>query len=390
MKGRILAVNQRNGHFGKFGGSFVPEQLIAPLAEISTGYERFKNDENFVSEFNAILRELSGRPTNLYFAKKLSEELKGAKIYLKREDQNYTGSYCFNSAAGHLLLAKYLGKKKVITATGNGNQGYAAALLASRLGLECQIYVGEHDLIWHETKISTMKYLGAEITAVPGNLTLAISAAVNAWSQKYEECYYAPTGAIGPAPWPEITRDLQAVIGAETYRQFFEKEGRQPDQLIAAAKTGSAALGFFYPFLKFKEILFTAVELAGSAVLSGGKPGLWLGSYTYIRAEEGKPSEPNLTISSNNIPAAGPEISYLKEIQRINCVTANLDETKKALKTLAQTEGILCALESAPAIAQVIKTAPELTKDKIIIACLTGSAAPHDIAVATNKLRKEE
>lgn len=385
-----MAVNQRNGHFGKYGGSFVPEYMMAPLADIAAGYERFKNDEKFVTDYNDTLRELSGRPTSLFFAKKLSEELKGAKIYLKREDKNHTGSSCFNSAAGHVLLAKYLGKKKVITASGNGNNGVATAVMAARLGLDCQIYLGEKDIVWHAGKISMMKYLGAEIVSVPGGLASALNSAMNNWTKKYEEVYFVPVSVCGPAPLPEITRDLQTIIGAETYRQIYEKEGKQPDLLIAAAKGGATALGFFYPFLKFPNMNFTVVEHAPNAALSGGKPGIWNGCYTYLRDDEdGRPTEPHLLISGVNLPATGPELSYFKDIKRINCATATIDETKKAFKFLAQTEGIMCALESAPAIAEVMKRAPELGKDKMIILCLSGAADAHDIAVVTNKLRKE-
>ncbi|MGO4527652.1 tryptophan synthase subunit beta [Paenibacillus sp. 2TAF8] len=373
-----------HGRFGLFGGRFVPETLMNALIELEEAYSRFSEDEEFNKELNYLLSEYSGRETPLYHAEQLSRHLGGPKIYLKREDLNHTGAHKINNAIGQGLLAKRMGKKKVIAETGAGQHGVATATVAALLGLECKVFMGEEDTQRQQLNVFRMKLLGAEVIPVKsGTRTLkdAGNEALRYWVSNVEDTFYVLGSVVGPHPYPMMVRNFQRVIGDETRRQIQEIEGRLPDVIVAAVGGGSNAIGMFYPFIGDQDVKLVGVEAAGkgvdteyhAATMSKGTHGVFQGSMSYLLQDEYGQVQPAHSISAGlDYPGVGPEHSYLKDIERAKYVPITDQEALDALQLLSRTEGIIPALESAHAVAQVVKLAPELTADDIIVICLSG------------------
>ncbi|MDQ0492002.1 MULTISPECIES: tryptophan synthase subunit beta [Paenibacillus] len=373
-----------NGRFGTFGGRFVPETLMNALIELEESYRKYADDPEFKAELNGLLKDYSGRETPLYHAERLSKYLGEAKIYLKREDLNHTGAHKINNALAQGLLAKRMGKQKVIAETGAGQHGVATATVAALLGLECKVFMGEEDTVRQQLNVFRMQLLGAEVIPVTsGTRTLkdAGNEALRYWVSHVHDTFYILGSAVGPHPYPMMVRDFQRVIGDETRRQILEKEGRLPDVVVAAIGGGSNAIGMFYPFIEDEGVALIGVEAAGkgvetefhAATMSKGTQGVFQGSMSYLLQDEYGQVQPAHSISAGlDYPGVGPEHSYLKDIERANYVPITDQEALDALQLLCRTEGILPALESAHAIAQVVKLAPTLTADDIIVICLSG------------------
>jgi tryptophan synthase beta chain len=354
------------------------------LIELEEAYSRFSEDEEFNKELNYLLSEYSGRETPLYHAEQLSRHLGGPKIYLKREDLNHTGAHKINNAIGQGLLAKRMGKKKVIAETGAGQHGVATATVAALLGLECKVFMGEEDTQRQQLNVFRMKLLGAEVIPVKsGTRTLkdAGNEALRYWVSNVEDTFYVLGSVVGPHPYPMMVRNFQRVIGDETRRQIQEIEGRLPDVIVAAVGGGSNAIGMFYPFIGDQDVKLVGVEAAGkgvdteyhAATMSKGTHGVFQGSMSYLLQDEYGQVQPAHSISAGlDYPGVGPEHSYLKDIERAKYVPITDQEALDALQLLSRTEGIIPALESAHAVAQVVKLAPELTADDIIVICLSG------------------
>lgn len=373
-----------NGRFGLFGGRFVPETLMNALIELEEAYERFSKDEEFNKELNYLLSEYSGRETPLYFAEQLTRHLGGPKIYLKREDLNHTGAHKINNALGQGLLAKRMGKKKVIAETGAGQHGVATATVAALLGLECKVFMGEEDTQRQQLNVFRMRLLGAEVIPVTsGTRTLkdAGNEALRYWVSNVEDTFYVLGSVVGPHPYPMMVRNFQRVIGDETRRQIQELEGRLPDVIVAAVGGGSNAIGMFYPFINDKNVKLVGVEAAGkgvetefhAATMTKGTHGVFQGSMSYLLQDEYGQVQPAHSISAGlDYPGVGPEHAYLKDAERAQYVPITDQEALDALQLLCRTEGIIPALESSHAIAQVIKLSPELTADDLVVICLSG------------------
>ncbi|WP_179032758.1 tryptophan synthase subunit beta [Paenibacillus kribbensis] len=373
-----------NGRFGTFGGRFVPETLMNALIELEESYRKYADDAEFKAELNGLLRDYSGRETPLYHAERLSKHLGEAKIYLKREDLNHTGAHKINNALAQGLLAKRMGKQKVIAETGAGQHGVATATVAALLGLECKVFMGEEDTVRQQLNVFRMQLLGAEVIPVTsGTRTLkdAGNEALRYWVSHVHDTFYILGSAVGPHPYPMMVRDFQRVIGDETRRQILEKEGRLPDVVVAAIGGGSNAIGMFYPFIEDEGVALIGVEAAGkgvdtefhAATMSKGTQGVFQGSMSYLLQDEYGQVQPAHSISAGlDYPGVGPEHSYLKDIERAKYVPITDQEALDALQLLCRTEGILPALESAHAVAQVVKLAPTLTADDIIVICLSG------------------
>ncbi|MBR2563239.1 MAG: tryptophan synthase subunit beta [Paenibacillus sp.] len=374
----------QHGRFGTFGGRFVPETLMNALIELEEAYSRFSEDEEFNKELNYLLSEYSGRETPLYYAEQLSRHLGGPKIYLKREDLNHTGAHKINNAIGQGLLAKRMGKKKVIAETGAGQHGVATATVAALLGLECKVFMGEEDTERQQLNVFRMKLLGAEVIPVTsGTRTLkdAGNEALRYWVSNVEDTFYVLGSVVGPHPYPMMVRNFQRVIGDETRRQIKEIEGRLPDVIVAAVGGGSNAIGMFYPFIGDQDVKLVGVEAAGkgvdteyhAATMTKGTHGVFQGSMSYLLQDEYGQVQPAHSISAGlDYPGVGPEHSYLKDIKRAQYVPITDQEALDALQLLSRTEGIIPALESAHAVAQVVKLAPELTADDVVVICLSG------------------
>ncbi|WP_145322468.1 MULTISPECIES: tryptophan synthase subunit beta [Paenibacillus] len=374
----------QHGRFGPFGGRFVPETLMNALIELEEAYSHFSEDEDFNKELNYLLSEYSGRETPLYHAEQLSRRLGGPKIYLKREDLNHTGAHKINNAIGQGLLAKRMGKKKVIAETGAGQHGVATATVAALLGLECKVFMGEEDTQRQQLNVFRMKLLGAEVIPVTsGTRTLkdAGNEALRYWVSNVEDTFYVLGSVVGPHPYPMMVRNFQRVIGDETRRQIQEIEGRLPDVIVAAVGGGSNAIGMFYPFIGDQDVKLVGVEAAGkgvdteyhAATMSKGTHGVFQGSMSYLLQDEyGQVQEAHSISAGLDYPGVGPEHSYLKDIERAKYVPITDQEALDALQLLCRTEGIIPALESAHAVAQVVKLAPELTADDIVVICLSG------------------
>ncbi|KJD44897.1 tryptophan synthase subunit beta [Paenibacillus terrae] len=373
-----------NGRFGTFGGRFVPETLMNALIELEESYRKYADDPDFNAELNGLLKDYSGRETPLYYAERLSQHLGKAKIYLKREDLNHTGAHKINNALAQGLLAKRMGKQKVIAETGAGQHGVATATVAALLGLECKVFMGEEDTVRQQLNVFRMQLLGAEVIPVTsGTRTLkdAGNEALRYWVSHVHDTFYILGSAVGPHPYPMMVRNFQRVIGDETRRQILEKEGRLPDVVVAAIGGGSNAIGMFYPFIEDHEVALLGVEAAGkgvetefhAATMSKGTQGVFQGSMSYLLQDEYGQVQPAHSISAGlDYPGVGPEHSYLKDIERAKYVPITDQEALDALQLLCRTEGILPALESAHAVAQVVKLAPTLTADDIIVICLSG------------------
>ncbi len=373
-----------SGHFGQFGGMFVPESLMAPLQELSTAYESAKADPVFQAELDDLLHNYVGRPTPLYFAERWTEILGGAKIYLKREDLLHTGAHKINNAIGQILLAKRLGKKRIIAETGAGQHGVATATVCARFGMECVVYMGAVDMERQALNVARMRLMGAEVrpvTAGQATLKEAVNEALRDWVASVENTHYILGSALGPHPFPMIVRDFHRVIGIEARRQILEKEGRLPDLLVACVGGGSNAIGMFHPFLKDEDVRMVGVEAGGDGIIperhaarfQGGKLGVLQGTKTWLLANDDGQIELTHSVSAGlDYAAVGPEHAYLKDIGRVEYTYATDDEALAAFKELAHTEGIIPALESAHAMAYVSKIAGSLPKDFIIIANLSG------------------
>ncbi|MCQ4085789.1 tryptophan synthase subunit beta [Saccharibacillus sp. JS10] len=377
-------VPDTKGRYGDFGGRFVPETLMNALIELEESYLKYAADEEFNAELNDLLKQYSGRETSLYYAKRLTEHYGGAKIYLKREDLNHTGAHKINNALGQGLLAVRMGKKKVIAETGAGQHGVATATVAALFGLECKVFMGEEDMQRQQLNVFRMRLLGAEvIPVVSGTKTLkdAGNEALRYWVSNVSDTFYILGSAVGPHPYPLMVRNFQRVIGDETRRQILETEGRLPDTIVAAVGGGSNAIGMFYPFMKDEDVKFVGVEAAGkgidtplhAATMTLGTKGVFQGSMSYLLQDEYGQVQPAHSISAGlDYPGVGPEHSYLKDTGRAKYVPITDDEALDALKLLCRTEGIIPALESAHALAQAGKIAPEMSSDQLLVVCLSG------------------
>ena len=372
------------GHFGRFGGMFVPETLMAPLQELATAYEVAKADPQFHTELNGLLADYCGRPTPLYFAERLTQTLGGAKIYLKREDLLHTGAHKINNAIGQILLAKRLGKKRVIAETGAGQHGVATATVCARFGMKCVIYMGQVDMERQALNVVRMRLMGAEVrpvTAGQATLKEAVNEAMRDWVASVDHTHYILGSALGSHPFPMIVRDFHRVIGLEARRQILEKEGRLPDLLVACVGGGSNAIGLFHPFLGDESVRMLGIEAGGDGILperhaarfQGGRLGVLQGTKTWLLANADGQIELTHSVSAGlDYAAVGPEHAYLHELGRVEYDYATDTEALAAFKELAQTEGIIPALESAHAVAGVIKIAPTMPPDSLIIANLSG------------------
>lgn len=371
------------GRFGEFGGKYVPETLMLPLEELEQGLQKALKDPSFLEDYHYYLKEYSGRPTALTYAEKLSSRIGGAKIYLKREDLNHTGAHKINNAIGQALLAKRLGKKKIIAETGAGQHGVAAATVAAKFGLECKVFMGEEDIERQALNVFRMKLLGAEvIPATSGNKTLkdATNEAIRYWVQHCEDHFYMIGSVVGPHPYPYMVREFQRVIGEESKKQFQEREGGLPDKIVACVGGGSNAIGMFTPFVD-DAVELIGVEAAGkgidtphhAATLTKGTKGVIHGSLTYlIQDEHGQIIEPYSISAGLDYPGIGPEHAYLKDSNRVEYQSVTDDEALEALHILAKEEGIIPAIESAHALATAYKEAAKLSNDKTVLVCLSG------------------
>ncbi|HZP11361.1 MAG TPA: tryptophan synthase subunit beta [Nevskiaceae bacterium] len=372
------------GHFGPYGGQFVAETLMEPLRALADAYARLKNDPKFIDELDNDLRHYVGRPSPLYHAERLTRKWGGAQIWLKREDLNHTGAHKINNTVGQALLAKHLGKTRIIAETGAGQHGVASATIAARLGLKCVVFMGADDIERQSPNVYRMKLLGAEVRPVKsGTRTLkdAMNEALRDWVTNVDDTFYVIGTVAGPHPYPMLVRDFQCVIGREVIAQSQAQVGRLPDVLVACVGGGSNAIGLFHPFIEHKRVRMIGVEAGGKGVatsdhaapLSAGKPGVLHGNRTYIMADENGQILPTHSISAGlDYPGVGPEHSWLKDIHRVEYVAVNDDEALAAFHELTRVEGILPALESAHAIAHAKVIAPKLTKDQMIVVNLSG------------------
>ena len=375
----------QNGHFGPYGGTFVAETLIEALDELKEMYNQFKDDKEFLNEFHHDLKHFVGRPSPIYFAERLTHKIGGAKIYFKREDLNHTGAHKVNNTVGQALLAKKMGKPRVIAETGAGQHGVATATIAARLGLECIVYMGAEDVKRQSPNVYRMKLLGAKVVPVEsGSKTLkdALNEALRDWVTNVSNTFYIIGTVAGPHPYPMMVRDFNSVVGKEAIGQMDELEGKQPDAVIACVGGGSNAMGIFYPYIPYKETRLIGVEAAGhgietgkhAAPLTANSPvGVLHGNRTYMmQNEEGQIIETHSVSAGLDYPGVGPEHSWLKDTGRAEYVAVNDDEALAAFHNLCKTEGIIPALETSHAIAYAEKLAKELPKDKTILVNLSG------------------
>jgi tryptophan synthase beta chain len=372
------------GHFGVYGGLFVAETLMGPLTELRLAYEKYMQDKDFLAELDWELQNYVGRPSPLYFAERWSKELGGAKIYLKREDLNHTGAHKVNNTVGQALLAKRMGKTRIIAETGAGQHGVATATVCARLGLECVVYMGAVDIERQAANVYRMKLLGATVVPVTaGSATLkdALNEAMRDWVTNIDDTFYIIGTVAGPHPYPAMVRDFQTIIGREAREQIQQHEGRLPDALIACVGGGSNAIGLFHPFIDDKDVAIYGVEAAGDGIETGkhaaplcaGTPGVLHGNRTYlVEDENGQIIETHSISAGLDYPGVGPEHAWLKDIGRAEYVAINDDEALQAFHDLTKIEGIIPALESSHALAYATKLAPTMGKDKIIIVNLSG------------------
>ncbi|WP_018936063.1 tryptophan synthase subunit beta [Thioalkalivibrio sp. ALJ24] len=378
------AFPDNRGHFGVYGGRFVSETLMGALDELQDVYERYMKDPAFLAELDRDLRQFVGRPSPLYHAERLSRELGGAQIYLKREDLNHTGAHKVNNTIGQALLARHLGKKRIIAETGAGQHGVATATVAARLGLECVVYMGEEDTRRQAPNVYRMRLLGAEVVPVTsGTRTLkdALNEAMRDWVTNVDDTFYIIGTVAGPHPYPSMVRDFQAVIGREAREQHVEATGRLPDTLVACVGGGSNAIGLFHPFLADEGVELIGVEAGGegvdtgrhSAPLGAGRPGVLHGNRTYLMEDENGQIIGTHSISAGlDYPGVGPEHAWLKDIGRASYVSVTDDQALAGFHRLTRTEGIIPALETSHAIAHVLELAPTMRPDQSIIVNLSG------------------
>ena len=372
------------GHFGPYGGIFVGETLIAAVEELAQVYQELSNDDAFWAEYDSELKHYVGRPSPLYFAERLTAASGGAKIYLKREDLNHTGAHKVNNTIGQALLAKHMGKTRIIAETGAGQHGVASATVAARLGLECHVYMGAEDVVRQAPNVYRMKLLGANVVAVEsGSRTLkdAMNEALRDWATNVDNTYYIIGTVAGPHPYPQLVRDFQCIIGRETKAQALEMFGKLPDALVACVGGGSNAIGLFHPFLENKQVAMFGVEAGGkgletgahAAPLSAGKPGVLHGNRTYLMTDEGGQIQETHSVSAGlDYPGVGPEHAWLKDLQRVNYVAATDEEAMQAFHKLTRLEGIIPALETSHAIAFAMDLAASMGPDKNIVINLSG------------------
>lgn len=372
------------GHFGPYGGIFVGETLVAAVEELAQVYQELSNDDAFWAEYDSELKHYVGRPSPLYFAERLTAASGGAKIYLKREDLNHTGAHKVNNTIGQALLAKHMGKTRIIAETGAGQHGVASATVAARLGLECHVYMGAEDVVRQAPNVYRMKLLGANVVAVEsGSRTLkdAMNEALRDWATNVDNTYYIIGTVAGPHPYPQLVRDFQCIIGRETKAQSLEMFGKLPDALVACVGGGSNAIGLFHPFLENKQVAMFGVEAGGkgletgahAAPLSAGKPGVLHGNRTYLMTDEGGQIQETHSVSAGlDYPGVGPEHAWLKDLQRVNYVAATDEEAMQAFHKLTRLEGIIPALETSHAIAFAMDLAASMGPDKNIVINLSG------------------
>lgn len=372
------------GHFGEYGGRYVAETLMPALLELEQAYAEARQDPSFQEEFDYYLKHYVGRPSPLYYARRLSEELGGAKIYLKREDLNHTGAHKVNNTVGQILLARRMGKKKVIAETGAGQHGVATATVAALFGMECEVFMGKEDIRRQALNVFRMKLLGAkvhEVTSGTATLKDAMNDALRHWVTHVRDTFYVIGTVAGPHPYPMLVRDFQSVIGEEAKQQMQEAEGRLPDVAIACIGGGSNAMGTFYPFIEDSSVRLIGVEAAGlgvdtdkhAASISAGAPGVLHGNKTYLlQDEDGQINHAHSISAGLDYPGVGPEHAHLQDLGRAEYVSVTDDEALEAFQKLTRVEGIIPALESAHAIAQVMKLAPTLPKDQLLLVCLSG------------------
>lgn len=382
------------GRFGKHGGQYIPETLMNEIHSLEAAYERYKNDAEFVAELDKLNREYAGRPSLLYYAEKMTKALKGAKIYFKREDLNHTGSHKINNVLGQVLLAKKMGKTRVIAETGAGQHGVATATAAALLDMECEIFMGKEDTVRQALNVYRMELLGAKVHPVEsGTKTLkdAVNACMGEWTARVNDTLYVLGSVMGPHPFPTIVRDFQSIISKESRAQILEMEGRLPDVVMACVGGGSNAIGSFYEFIEDKEVRLIGCEAAGhgvdtdktAATMAVGTEGVFHGMKSYFCQNEYGQIAPVYSISAGlDYPGVGPEHAYLKDIGRAEYVPVTDEEAVRAFEYIAREEGIIAAIESSHAVAHLMKIAPEMRKDQIIICTLSGRGDKDVAAIA--------
>ena len=374
-----------NGRFGVFGGRFVSETLMPLILSLESEYEKVKSDKSFWKEMDFFLKDYVGRPSPLYFSERLTDHFGGAKIYLKRDELNHTGAHKINNVLGQILLAKRMGKKRIIAETGAGQHGVATATVCARFGLKCIVFMGKTDVERQAPNVFRMKLLGADVVSVTsgrGTLKDAMNEALRDWVTNVEDTFYCIGTVAGPHPYPSMVRDFQSIIGTETKQQILDKEGRLPDSLIACIGGGSNAMGLFFPFLDDKDVKMFGVEAGGKGVnskmehaasLTGGRPGILHGNRTYLLQDKnGQIIEGHSISAGLDYPGIGPEHSYLHDIGRVEYVSITDEESLDAFKLCCEKEGIIPALEPSHALAYVKKIAPKLPKDHIMIMNMCG------------------
>ena len=382
------------GRYGIHGGQYIPETLMNEVIKLEEAYEFYKKDEAFNQELDTLLREYAGRPSLLYYAEKMTKDLGGAKIYFKREDLNHTGSHKINNVLGQALLAKKMGKTRIIAETGAGQHGVAPATAAALLGLECEIFMGKEDTIRQALNVYRMELLGAKVHAVEsGTMTLkdAVNECMREWTNRVDDTLYVLGSVMGPHPFPMIVRDFQSVISKEARQQILEKEGRLPDVVMACVGGGSNAMGTFYNFINDKDVRLIGCEAAGhgvdtdktAATMATGTLGIFHGMKSYFCQNEYGQIAPVYSISAGlDYPGVGPEHAHLKDIGRAEYVPVTDEEAVNAFEYIARTEGIIAAIESSHAVAHLMKIAPTMSKDQIIICCLSGRGDKDVAAIA--------
>ncbi len=387
-------MSEKDGRFGVHGGQYIPETLMNAVIELEQAYNKYKDDPEFNEELSTLFNEYANRPSRLYFAKKMTEDLGGAKIYLKREDLNHTGAHKINNVLGQALLAKKMGKTRLIAETGAGQHGVATATAAALFGMECVVFMGEEDTKRQALNVYRMRLLGAEVIPVKtGTRTLkdAVSEAMREWTSRIEDTHYCLGSVMGPHPFPTIVRDFQAVISREIKSQMLEKEGRLPDIVMACCGGGSNAIGSFYDFIEDKDVRLIGVEAAGrgidtfetAATLNTGRLGIFHGMKSYFCQDEYGQIAPVYSISAGlDYPGIGPEHAWLHDTKRAEYVAITDDEAVNAFEYLSRTEGIIPAIESAHAIAHAMKIAPTLPRDQIIVVTVSGRGDKDCAAIA--------
>lgn len=384
----------KQGRFGIHGGQYVPETLMGELKKVTEAYEHYKKDETFQKELSDLLKNYANRPSILYYAEKMTKDLGGAKIYLKREDLNHTGSHKINNVLGQALLAKHMGKTRIIAETGAGQHGVATATAAALLGLECEIFMGKEDTIRQALNVYRMELLGAKVhTVTTGTMTLkdAVNDCMREWTKRVDDTLYVLGSVMGPHPFPTIVRDFQSVISMEAREQILALEGKLPDVVVACVGGGSNAMGSFYNFIPDAEVALIGCEAAGHGIHTGetaatitvGSEGIFHGMKSYFCQDEYGQIAPVYSISAGlDYPGIGPEHAYLHDTKRAEYVPITDDEAVDAFEYIAKTEGIIAAIESCHAVAQVMKMAPTMSKDKIIICTLSGRGDKDVAAIA--------